>query len=354
MPLSLSVTRGPLADEALDAIAETYGTAIDSRYASRDFCRVLFNENPIGYSYHAFVRDGDRVVGHYAIIPMRARARGSTVISGKGEALFLAEAYRLTPIATPAGDVLAGLAMMKALHERALEDGVAVIHSVTTPAVAIILRMQGFRALKLSLDQLHFLITPPGPTRHEKSRALFSRLLIVLQRVLLAATRAALRLTAAPSIEVNPAAFADQHLSALAATDVDGRATWAISRDLETLEWMKRAGRLEVVSIAGRPEHFAIITKGQRRELLLWSVPAGFKQSGLAIACGLLTGSVKDRARIVSITRRIAAEGGPSLGFALRILGFFPKRIPTEIYAKSADHFYLQSANLDFSRLFNL
>ena len=354
MPLHLSVSRGPLADEALDAIVATYGTAVDSRYASRDFCRVLFNENPIGYSYHAFVRDGDRVVGHYAVIPMRARARGSTVISGKGEALFLAEPYRRIPIATPAGDVLAGLAMMKALHERALADGVAVIHSVTTPGVAIILRMQGFRQLKLSLDQLHFLITPRGGTRRNLSRALFSRLLIVLQRSLLAAARAALRLTAAPSIDVNPAAYADRHLSVLAATDADSRATWAISRDLETLEWMKRAGRLEIVSIAGRPEHFAVMTKGQRRELLLWKVPAGSKRSGLAIACGLLMASVRDRARVVSITRRLAAEGGPSLRFALRMLGFFPNRILTAVYAKSADDFYLQSANLDFSRLFNL
>jgi hypothetical protein len=352
MPLNLSLTRGPLAEEALDAIVATYGT-VDPRYASRDFCRVLFNENPIGYSYHAFVRDGDRVVGHYSVIPMRVRARGATVVSGKGEALFLAPPYRATAIVTPAGDVLAGIAMIKSLDERALADGITVIHGITTPAVGIILRMNGSRALKLSLDQLHFLIRAPESPR-VLSRAQIERLLCACQRVLLAAARAALRLTAAPSIEANSSAHADQHLATLAATDADGGVTWTISRDLETLRWMKRVGRLEVVSIVGRPEHFAVMTKGDSRELLLWRVPAGARRSGLAIVCGLLMGSVRDQARIVLVTRRLAAQGGPSLRFALRMLGFFPKRIPTSIYAKSADDFFLKSANLDFSRLFNL
>src|SRR5262245_32218452 len=90
MPLSIVLERGPISDESLDAIGATYGT-VDRRYADREFCRIVFNENPSGYSYHAFVKDGDRVVGHYAVIPIRTRARGVLVTSGKGEALFLDE-----------------------------------------------------------------------------------------------------------------------------------------------------------------------------------------------------------------------------------------------------------------------
>src|SRR5262245_66483117 len=90
MPLTIVLERGPGSEESLDAIAATYGT-VDRRYADREFCRIVFNENPSGYSYHAFVKDGDRVVGHYAVIPIRTRSRGVLVTSGKGEALFLDE-----------------------------------------------------------------------------------------------------------------------------------------------------------------------------------------------------------------------------------------------------------------------
>jgi GNAT superfamily N-acetyltransferase len=354
MSLSLSLTRGPLSDEGLDAIAATYGM-IDHRYASREFCRTVFNENPFGYSYHAFVRDDDLVVGHYAVIPMRARARGAAVISGKGEALFLAESHRRSGIGTATGELPAAFALMKAVHEYALAEGLAVIHNITSPEIGVIERMLGFRALEVWLDQLHFLITLPKvhELRQLSYRALAARFLSVAQRVLLAAMRTALRITAAPAIEVNSSAHAEQHLSALAAAAA-GAGTWTISRDLETLRWLRRLGRLEIVSLRGRPEHFAVMTKGNARELLLWNVPAGAVKNGLAIACALLAGSVRDRAGRVSMTRQLAAQGGSSLRLAVRILAFVPQRIPITIYAKSVDDFYLRSTNLDFTRLFHL
>ena len=352
MPLDLSVTRGPLTDEALGAIAATYGT-VDPRYASRDFCRILFNENPIGYSYHAFVRDGETVVGHYSVIPMRVRARGTTVISGKGEALFLSPPYRATPVVTPAGEVLAGIAMMKSLHDYALADGLTFIHSITSPGVGMILRMNGSRALRLSLDQVHFMVQAPKRAR-VLSRAQGARLLAGGQRVLLAATRAGLRVSAAPEVEVNSSTHEMQSLVALAGTDSGDGATWSISRDLETLKWMRRVGRLDVVSIIGRPEHFAIVTRGDSRELLLWSVPPGSRRNGLAIVCGLLSETVRQGGRVLSLSRRVVIGGGSSLRLALRLLGFYPKKIPITIYTKSRDDFYLQSATVDFSRLFNL
>src|SRR5262245_35718046 len=161
MPLSIVLERGPVADDSLDAIAATYGT-VDRRYADREFCRIVFNENPNGYSYHAFVRDGKSVVGHYAVIPIRTRARGALVTSGKGEALFLDEAHRRSAVATPeGGEMPAAMALMRLVHQRALEDGLAVIHNITSPEIGVIERLLGFRPLAVRLDQVHFLATLP-------------------------------------------------------------------------------------------------------------------------------------------------------------------------------------------------
>jgi hypothetical protein len=348
--LSISLMRGPLSDEGLAAIAATYGS-VDRRYADRDFCRVAFNENPCGYSFHAFVRDGDAVVGHYALIPMRTRARGATVISGKAEGLFLAESHRRSVVPTPEGNIPTALAMMEAVHERALADGLAVIHAITSPAIGMMQRMTGLRELTVSFDQRVFLIAPP---RHGTYRAAGAQLMSVAQRALLTGVRAGLRLKGAPAVEVNPPEHAERHLAALAATNPAASDTWAVSRDIETLRWLRSLGRLDVVSVAGRPDHFAVVSTGSSRELLLWNVPGGAIRSGLAIACALLTHAIQGGASVVTANPELAAAGGASLGFALRILAFLRRRTPIVIYARSADPFYLQSANVGFSRVFNL
>jgi hypothetical protein len=305
---------------------------------------------------HAFVRHGEAVVGHYAVVPIRVRARGATAVSGKGEALFLAEAHRAGTVALEGGEVPAGIALMNALHDRALSEGLVVVHNITSPEIGMIQRMHGFRALNVSLDQLHYLIRPSElrALRESPSRARAGRALALAQRTLLTVSRGLLRLTRAPAVERNPDAHAERHLAALAATDAHAEPGWAISRDPETLRWLRRLGRLEIASIAGRPEHVAVISTGDARELLLWNVPDGARRSGLALACALLASSVDDGAWIVSAARRLAPEGSRSLRFVLRVLAFVPQSIPVTIYVKGPDPFYIQEANLDFSRVFHL
>jgi hypothetical protein len=352
MALALSVVRGPLPDRDLDAIAATYG-ARDARYAQRRFLSTLFNENPFGFSVHAFVRDGSEVVGHYAVIPMRVRTRGGTVMSGKGEALFLAERHRKTAVATEAGEALPGIAMLNAVHERALSDGIAFIHSITNPGVGILLRMMGFRALRLDRSERQFL-PHAGPGRRLRSRASAWRAVSAGQRLLLAGARGWLRATSGPAVEIDSPANADFHLEALAATAPTNAASWSISRDLETLRWMRRLGRLQFVSIAGEPDRFACVRTGHTRELLLWSVPPGDRRSSLAILCALLAASVRDGARSVSVPRRLSSSEDASLRNSLRRLGFLPRAIPITLYVKSRDPFYLEAGNVAFDRLFNL
>jgi hypothetical protein len=353
MTLSIVPERGPISDELLDAIGATYGT-VDRRYADREFCRIVFNQNPNGYSYHAFVRDGNRVVGHYAVIPIRACARGALVTSGKGEALFLEEAHRRGVIAGPGSDLPAAMALMRIVHERALEDGLAVIHNITSPEIGVIERLLGFRVLTVWRDQVHFFVTLPKRSLKNMSVRNFGAWIASIgQRLLLLAARGALRLTGGPAIEVNPAAHADRHLEALAATGGRGSG-WSVSRDLETLRWFQKLGRIEVVAIAGRPDHFAVVTTGTLREILLWNVPRGSVRSGLLLASALVTRGVRDRAQTLSTSRELAVEGGASFGLPLRALAFLPRRVFIVLYAKSADPFYVQSANVDFSRLFQL
>jgi hypothetical protein len=273
-------------------------------------------------------------------------------MSGKGEALFLAERHRKTAVSTPGGEALPALAMMNAVHERALDDGCAFLHSITNPGVGMLLRMRGFRALRLVRPERQFLPHPASGLRLW-SRANAWKAVGAGQRLVLAGTRGWLRTTAGPAVEIDSPAHADFHLEALASAPADD-AAWSVSRDLETLRWMRRLGRLQFVSIAGQPEKFACVTTGHTRDLLLWSVPAADRRAGLSVACGLLAASVRDRARSVSVPAAFTSATGPSLGSALRTLGFFPRKVPITLYVKSRDPFYLDAGNVAFDRLFNL
>jgi hypothetical protein len=339
-----------LADDALDAIAGTYGT-VDGRYASREFCRAVFNGNPHGYSHHAFVRDGEQVVGHYAVVPVRVRARGATLISGKGEALFLAEPYRARSLPLPGGAVPAGIALMSALHDHAGAAGIALLHNITSREIGMMQRMQGFRALHVTLDQRHFLIRPGelSAVRQAPARAYAARALSLAQRALLALART----LPSPAVDVEAPVNAERHSAALAAAGGD-RVAWTISWDPETLAWLARLGRLKVVSIADRPDQFAVVSSGDIGEVVLWHVPPTAAGSGLAILRALVGRSARDGGHVVSVTRRVAAGAGPSLKLTLGALGFVPQRIPLTIYVKADDDFFMRSENLHFTRMFHL
>ena len=84
--MELELTRGPLDERRLQAVAELYGR-FNRKYGDPGFCHRLFDENPQGPSLHALVLDGpDEVVGHYAIVPLDILRDGQRRRAGKGEA----------------------------------------------------------------------------------------------------------------------------------------------------------------------------------------------------------------------------------------------------------------------------
>jgi hypothetical protein len=348
------VVRGPVGAEGLDAIAATYGT-VDRRYASRTFLETIFNHNPFGHSWHAFVTDGGRVVGHYAVIPMRAVARGVPIVAGKGEALYLDAAYRSSAVEFDGVTLPTGFALTRHLHQRALVDGVTVLANITSAEIGLIQRMEGFRALKLARPQSHFLIGADALRQlRARARALWAaRGLAAAQRILLALARGLLLVTGAPRVIL--AAPADERsLTAMATADPAGPERWGIARDLDTLRWFRRLDRIEIAALDGHPEHFAAINKGNARELLHWSVPGDSRRAALAVMVALARASVRDHAWILSVPDGMVGPHDRGLRFALRVLGFRGRPIDQALYVKSADPFFHDSRHLVLDRMFNL
>ncbi len=335
MTIQLTVKKGPLSGPELDAVAASCGAA-DPHLRALPFCEEMFNGNPFGFSWHGFVHVDGRMAGHYAVVPYRARNGTETLTSGKGEGLFLREDAKTALVPWGSRDIPAGMALMSVVHGRALEDGASLLHNRPGPEAGSIQKLGGFREVRLTLDQFHFLLAPGRPMRALRVAA--AGLVSAMQRVRVGiiSTCAAIggSLAGIPAVEIEAGDLGDRALDALEKEGA-GTSGWSVARDRETLQWLQRLGRLLIVSVSGRKEQFAILSRGEARELIHWAVPDGDNAAGLALLCALLRASIRDGVSVVSVPRRLM-EGSGSLRWAMRSLGFFGRRVEQVTYVKAA------------------
>ena len=353
MPLRLEIRRGPLASSDLERIATTYGES-DPRYRSVDFCAKVFNRNPAGPALHGFLQDAGQTVGHYAVLPIWLQDRGRSVSSGKGEALFVTANRRSQRLAVDGTEMPAAMALMRAVHDRALADGAAVLHNVTTPEIGLLQRMEGFRAISLERDLRHVVLDwsafprlRASGTLRFKGRAVQAAQRLLDQAVGAATARSRRR------ILVNPPDSLPEILEETAGRFVD-LPGWTVRRDPEFLGWQVDLGHLECCVSEGNSADRLLVTTGRSREIVDWKMGSG----SLSVALALF-GAAQRRARasgaaLISVETARAARAGPAVLGAARLLGLAPFPFPVQLYVKSADPHYFEAANLAFDRLFHL
>jgi len=349
--LHLELRRGPLDPAALAIVGRTYGT-IDPRYADPGFADTIFNRNPHGFSWHAFVRDGERAVGHYSVIPMRARGGGASFLAGKGEALYLDETCRARTLRLGEDDAPAGIALMSALHSHALGDGADVLHNITSAEIGMIQRMDGFRVARSRRAQAHFLVSPSQLRQlgGRPAQAALARALALIQRGALAWTRARLSAQGARTLACGPGEDAGA-LASFARTPPPTEG-WTIDRDAATLRWLRSMDRLTVVRMERRADAFAIANTGRAREVLHVELPPDAPHAALALLASLAHDAVRANAWTLSVP--LEGPIGAALAAAARMLCFRPRTLEQLVYVKAAPGFPLRPEALVYDRMFNL
>jgi hypothetical protein len=131
MSIEIEAVRGPLDDEQLRRIADLYGV-VDAKYASLEFLRHQFVDNPFGWSAHVFVLDDGSTVGHCSAIPFCARRGDETLVAGKIEAVVVDAHHRGR---RPDGRNLAG-EMLSTLYPFGLDCGMDGLFGLAPPHVA--------------------------------------------------------------------------------------------------------------------------------------------------------------------------------------------------------------------------
>ncbi len=313
--IDIQTFAGPLDHSRLESVGSLYGS-VDPKYREPAYLRRLFVENPYGWALHAFAQDGDEVVGHCSVIPIRARVDGRLADSGKVEAYVVDERYRRTSERGRERPV--ALDLLRAVCDTAAERGIDPLHAYVTPHVGAIFERAGFRAETTNARPYVLATTASDP---------LSRALVVAQRVPVAVVGAIAR---SGPLRTEDATAADADL--VEPSNTDG--TWTIAGN-DSWDWFLDGGSIRAVELDGRRRARALVLSeadGEQVHLLAWRP----SRPGLASAAALLAalaGFARDRSAPV-LRIQPWAESSGDLVRACRLMGFVP-RSPFTVYVRS-------------------
>jgi len=91
--LDLTIVRGPLQSHQNEEILREVNRLTNSHIELKDFCRWV-QDSPDGPAFHALLNSGQRIVGHFSLIPLRASLNGEQIPAARTEYFFVHEEFR--------------------------------------------------------------------------------------------------------------------------------------------------------------------------------------------------------------------------------------------------------------------
>ena len=360
LSVEITIIKGPLGEDLLQAIARMYGSH-DKKYGSLSFCRTVFNENPSGFSFHAFAKDADKIVGHYAVIPVEICARGETELSAKGEALFLEKDHRSVSIVNGGKDTPLGIGLVARLYDFALQQDIKVIHVIADSSIGVIHRMAGCTRRIVEQTKSVFILDGKisGGPDDSSGRVWALRAIFSFQHILLSFFRL-LSLLCRRSVvlhgkEVDGSETFFERMCNCNGGQSEGE-TWTIAKNKANLLWFFRTGLLEVARTDGSAGEYVVTRRntepGSDVEIVDYGVSHGPGLAIIKLLCVVITRAKKEKAGRVVCYSSSSNDKSHRLMLFMRLFGFVSKKEERSVYLRSTDHFFLDAKNIVFTPFF--
>lgn len=323
----------PPTDEHLTWLAELYGP-VDPKYASLDFVRHQFRNNPFGWSALVFALDDGEPIAHCGAVPFCARMAGGELLAGKIEAVVVAESHRGRR--TESGASLA-VEMLSTMYAFAHESGIEILFGLAPPRVSAIHARAGCERVTAHAPTF-VLFTHPRAAAREWSRR---------GRVLAAcvgAAQNAVGMLAYGMARVAAGAWRTPVLGPPTPSDAPlgeirvGDGAWTVAGG-DAWDWYTGSGVLQALEIGGRFGGRAILrvgAPGSSLQVVAWRP----RRAGALSATLLLGASRRLARRRGAPTLRYqpwpAPAGDGRLQRTARLLGF-ARRSSTELVVHTND-----------------
>jgi hypothetical protein len=276
----------------------------------------LFTQSPAGPALHSFALDGERPVGHCAVVPMRAVRGDEELRCGKLEALWIEESYR----GRQPGEEPLYRTLLDRLYALADERDFELIHGHATPRIGRVIRFVPLEGV--GNPSWVSVIAPKGPAA-----------------AALAAFQRALRMVARPGPTPVPrtATEGDADL-------VDGppppRGRWTAVRG-DAWDWYRSSPLVRVLELLGEHGSRALI-----------QIPAAPLEPVRIVGWRTRHEGLRPAVRLVAAAAAVAREArAPTLRFqpwpsevgdgalerACRLLGFVRRNDQTTLWVRAQD-----------------
>ena len=316
---------GPLDDVGLASIGDLYGR-VDKKYLHLAYLRHLFVENPYGWALHSFARDGDDIVGHCAVIPIRARVEGQPADSGKVEAYVVDERYRRNR--QRGGERSVALDLLTTVSDAAAERGIDPLHAYLTPRVGAIFERAGYRA-ETTNARPYVLVTGDA----QREREAIARSLAAVQRAPSFVVRAALgAFGIAGAARSETVDERDSDLVSVSSSEHE----WTIA-GTDSWDWFLASGCLEAIELSGPRGARALLAADADAgpvHLLGWRPNRPGLTAALALVAALSRFAKERSAATLRIEPWQGGSDNAALVRACRLLALVPRE-PFTIYVRS-------------------
>lgn len=344
MPLNIEIIDGPMDTTWLKAIADTYGSVIP-RFRDTDFIRKFFNENPFGKSYNAFIKDGDRPVGHLGIIPMNIWDGGKLVRSGNHEALFVDEAYRKTLI----DGVPAAMALLSAINAYAFTKGIIMLHNSASYEVGALYMWDKFERIIFQRDLYrHYLsYNKNASTKLKQLEFSVVWLLQSAYRTIIKFVPVLLGQSKSFSSSADDSAVESAIKSYMGGIPPN---KWAVALDRDSFNWRNSIGLLKVFSLKNDSRSSILVTTGAVWEIIGWHVSESRLIDKITMLSMILNEAQNSGARELIVNKRLV-QNNPTIRSAMRMVGFISRSMRSKLFVRSDNSVHKSADNIEFNNL---
>lgn len=351
--MDIKLIKGPLCQEFLEAIASLYGS-YDNKYKSVDFCRIQFNENPSGYSLHAFACDRNKIVGHIAVIPIEIYVNGERQLSGKAEAFCVKEKYRTKLID---GSYI-GIILPTELFKFAIDEGIEVIHLIANEKVGMIHKTAGCKKINIHSKNFIFFINKYTESlRNKIVLKMIFRIIFITQRWMYKFLY--LISLFFPKITINNVSHENEEIYKIQFeikpdNNLFIKDKWSIAKSKSNILWFFRTGIIDVYRIGNSNEEYIILRKNLTPNGVVeivdcrLNIKSGFPNL-IFLLCYIIQRAEKEKASMIIISDQVLSS---KLKIVIRFFGFLKKTSKIGFYVKSNEQFFLREENILFNPFF--
>lgn len=352
--VEIRLIKGPLSLDQLELITQLYGL-VDKKYASLGFCTYLYNQNPYGFSYHAFAYVDNQPVGHIALIPMLIDTPAGRKSSLKSESLYLQPEFRDSWINYKGEELPLNLAMPKVINDFALKGDFKVIHLLADDEIGKIHIFAGCQKIPVALKESFLIINEKEYTRRESTlqRKLLITLTALFQRTISYTFCNIFSLLHQSNCRIKVIEDTKKILPALT---VKNPWQWSIALTDEYQSWLEKSPFIKVCVYADSLDDYIVFKESEYPHRTTEIIGCYSKDNDWLRLVKILQCIISDardkQASSVNLKHFPNQVYPQALFTSLQILGFLTKNTKLSCYVKSNEPDYLKKENLAYCPFF--